>query len=104
MAHSEHTQAQGGGLKNPAVKRVIVVTLILSGLTIVEFILAFLYPPGMSRNLIFAILTIFKAFYIVAEFMHLRHEVKTLIWSIIIPTAFIFWFIVALLSEGSSHP
>lgn len=104
MAHSEHTQTQqGGGLKNPAVRRVLVVTAILSALTIVEFALAFLYPPGISRNLIFAILTVFKAFYIVGEFMHLKHEVKSLIWSVVIPLAFILWFIVALLSEGGSH-
>lgn len=104
MAHSEHTQAQqGGGLKNPAVRRVLVVTAILSALTIVEFALAFLYPPGISRNLIFAILTVFKAFYIVGEFMHLKHEVKSLIWSVVIPLAFILWFIVALLAEGGSH-
>ncbi len=103
MAHSEHTP-QAGGLKNPAVKRVLVVTAILSGLTIVEFILAFYYPANMSRNVLFAILTIFKAFYIVAEFMHLKHEVKSLIWSIVIPLAFIFWFIVAMLTEGGAHP
>jgi cytochrome c oxidase subunit IV len=103
MAHSENAQTQNSGLKNPAVKRVLVVTAILSGLTIVEFILAFYYPPNMSRNVLFAILTIFKAFYIVAEFMHLKHEVKSLIWSIVIPLAFILWFIVALLTEGGAH-
>jgi cytochrome c oxidase subunit IV len=104
MAHSEHAQVQGGGLKNPAVRRVLVVTAILSALTIVEFILAFYYPANLSRNVLFAILTVFKAFYIVGEFMHLKHEVKALIWSIVIPLAFILWFIVAMLKEGSAHP
>jgi len=104
MAHSEHTQVQGGGLKNPAVRQVLKVTAYLSILTAIEFALAFLYPAGISRNIIFAILTVFKAILIVGEFMHLKHEVKSLIWSIVIPIAFIFWFIVALLAEGSSHP
>lgn len=104
MAHSEQAQTQAGGMKNPAVRRVLVVTAILSALTIVEFALAFYYPANMSRNVLFAILTVFKAFYIVGEFMHLKHEAKTLIWSIIVPIAFILWFIVAMLKEGSAHP
>ena len=50
----------------------------------------------------FVLLTLLKAFYIVGEFMHLKGEVKTLIWSILIPTVFIAWLILALIAEGSS--
>lgn len=103
MAHTEQAQHQGGGMKNPAVRRLITVTIYLSLLTALEFVIAFLQPPGILKNLEFGILTIFKAFYIVGEFMHLKHEVKSLIWSIMIPMAFIVWFIVALLAEGGSH-
>jgi cytochrome c oxidase subunit IV len=38
----------------------------------------------------------------VAEFMHLKGEVKTLIWSIMIPLVFVVWLIVALLVEGGA--
>ncbi|MCU0393322.1 MAG: cytochrome C oxidase subunit IV family protein [Thermoflexibacter sp.] len=104
MAHTEHSNAhQGGGLKNPVVKRLLVVTGILTALTVLEFIIAFAMEASMLKNSIFAVLTVFKAFYIVGEFMHLKHEVKALIWSIVIPLAFILWFIVAMLKEGSAH-
>jgi cytochrome c oxidase subunit IV len=43
-----------------------------------------------------------KAFYIVGEFMHLKGEVKTLIWAIVVPLAFIVWLIAALLVEGDA--
>jgi cytochrome c oxidase subunit 4 len=44
-----------------------------------------------------------KAFYIVSEFMHLGHEVKGLIYSVILPMIFIVWLIVALVNlEGGS--
>lgn len=56
----------------------------------------------MLRISVFVGLTFVKAFYIVGEFMHLKHEVKTLIWSVVIPTMFIVWLVIALLYEGGS--
>lgn len=73
---------------------------ILALVTAVEFALAFTMPRGALLISLFIILTLVKAFYIVAEFMHLRHEVKTLIYTIIVPTVFVLWLIVALLMEG----
>jgi cytochrome c oxidase subunit IV len=80
---------------------------ILFAITAFEFLVAFTKGPlNLSHVLvitIFVSLTLVKAFYIVAEFMHLRHEVKVLIWSIVIPTIFIVWLLVALLMEGGAH-
>jgi len=77
---------------------------LLLAITAVEFVIAFTKGPlGLGKYLvitIFVTLTLVKAFYIVAEFMHLKHEVKGLIMSIVVPIAFIIWLIVALLTEG----
>ena len=73
--------------------------------TTIEFVVAFMMiSPEMKllRISIFLGLTIVKAFYIVGEFMHLKHEVKFLIWSILIPTLFVVWFVIALMMEGGS--
>ena len=75
---------------------------ILLIVTALEFVIAFTMPAGALRNSIFIIMTLMKAFYIVAEFMHLKYEVKTLVWSILIPLAFIVWLIIALLVEGGT--
>ncbi len=99
MAHSENLTPEQA--HKATVKRIWTVTAILAGITIIEFALAFLMNPGMARNMIFVIMTFIKAFYIVAEFMHLRHEVKALIWSIVLPCAFVVWLVIALLTEGS---
>lgn len=74
---------------------------VLVGITAVEFVFVFFMGAGTLRNSIFIILTIFKAFFIVAEFMHLKHETKGLIWSILIPIALLVWLLVALVTEGS---
>jgi cytochrome c oxidase subunit IV len=89
-------------IKKKNVNRILVVTGILAGITAIEFLLAFTMPAGIGRNIIFFILTIAKAFYIVADFMHLRHEVKSLILAVLLPTAFVVWLVIALLTEGGS--
>ena len=71
-------------------------------ITAIEFVIAFTMHAGPLKTSIFIALTIVKAAYIVGEFMHLRHEVKTLIWSIILPLTFVVWLIIALLYEGGS--
>ena len=85
------------------------VTLILSVLTIIELILGF-WMMGVNdagaRLAIkgtIVILMIAKAFYIVGYFMHLKHEIKNLIMTIVVPLALFIWFITAFLYEGNSY-
>lgn len=73
---------------------------ILLILTAIEFVIAFTMPANHIRVAIFAGMTIIKAFYIVGEFMHLKHEVKTLIWAVLIPAVFVVWLLTALIYEG----
>jgi cytochrome c oxidase subunit IV len=105
MAHSNHAHEfnENAELPKPQTKAIWRTFMILVGLTALEFVFAFAMDAGTVRNAIFIILTIFKAFYIVAEFMHLKHETKSLIWSILIPMALIVWLMVALLAEGSYY-
>ena len=51
---------------------------------------------------IFIGMTIIKAYYIVSVFMHMKYEVKALVWSILLPMIFVIWLIVALLIESGS--
>jgi len=84
------------------IRNIVRVALILAGVTAIEFLIAFTMDPGPLKVAIFIGLTIVKAFYIVAEFMHLKHEVKVLIYSIIIPMIFVMWLLVALIYEGGA--
>jgi cytochrome c oxidase subunit 4 len=93
----EHAEHSGGG-----VKEIVKVTIILSVLTAVELILGFwMMGMGLESGLRMAvkgaiiILMMAKAFYIVGYFMHLKHEIKNLIMTIVVPLALFVWFIVA---------
>lgn len=104
----EHTAAHAdhGGNKN----EVRNVTIILSVLTIVELILGYIMykwvqEDGFLRAFIkgtIIILMLAKAFYIVSYFMHLGHELKNLIMTIVVPLLLFVWFIIAFLYEGDS--
>ncbi len=83
-------------------KKIWRVAGILGFLTLIEFVFAFTMQRGILLTSIFFGLTFVKAFYIVAEFMHLKHEQKALIWSILIPVILIAWLIVALMVEGDA--
>ncbi|MEY4541425.1 MAG: hypothetical protein RLZZ306_3182 [Bacteroidota bacterium] len=76
---------------------------ILLILTAIEFAIAFTMPNNYLRVAIFSTMTIVKAFFIVGEFMHLKHEVKVLIWAVLFPVITIAWLLVALLLEGGAH-
>lgn len=47
-------------------------------------------------------LSIYKAYFIVYEFMHMRYEVKGLALSVLLPTLLLVWAIIAFFQEGNS--
>jgi cytochrome c oxidase subunit 4 len=102
-AHEAHEGHSGGG-----VKEIIKVTVILSVLTIIELALGFwmigMESPGLRMAVkgTIIILMLAKAFYIVGYFMHLKHEIRNLIMTIVVPLALFVWFIIAFLYDGNS--
>ena len=78
----------------------------LLGITALEFFIALvMIPKGYMGqgvgNFSYIILTLVKAFYIVAYFMHLKFEKFAFKTSIIVSLLFIVYFIVLLLTEGA---
>lgn len=104
-----HTHAHAFDSKK--VKREIWrITLYLSILTVVELLLGFLMMPwpeeSLKRHLVKGVvmaLMLWKAFYIIGYFMHLRHEVRNMIMVIAIPALLFIWFISAFLGDGQSY-
>lgn len=102
VLHQDHNV--GGGTKE-----IWKVTIILSILTIVELALGFWMMDMAKGGLYYAIkgaiiiLMMAKAFYIVGYFMHLKHEVRNLIMTIVVPLLLFVWFIIAFLYEGNSY-
>jgi cytochrome c oxidase subunit IV len=81
------------------------VFFILLGVTVVEFIIALAVPetilPKIFKDFAYITLTLVKAFYIVAFFMHLKFEKYTLIVGLTLSFVFIIYFIILMLTEGN---
>lgn len=98
--------AHNGEIPKPNTAAIWRTFYILLAITVLEFIVA-LAPflagiPHGWKVVLYAIMTIAKAGYIVGEFMHLRHEVKFLIYAILLPMIFVVWLLLALIYEGGS--
>ena len=81
---------------------------ILLCITVVELVIAIIYYethffPKHLLNGVFVIMTLAKAFFIIAEFMHLGHEIRNLVMTIAIPACLFIWFLVAFVWDGSSY-
>lgn len=100
MAHSHEPEVTVLPPDKEKIKKLWTVAGILGAITALEFLIAFTMHHGPLKTAIFVGMTIVKAAYIVGEFMHLRYEVKILLWSILIPMIFVVWMLVAFVYEG----
>jgi len=95
----------GHGFDTKAIWRTFWILLVI---TCIELIIGMFIAPRFPHhykiwfNVCYIIFTGAKAFYIIAEFMHLRHEIKNMIMTIAVPALLFVWFITAFLWEGNS--
>lgn len=101
MEHDNQKELEVIPRDSAKIKKIWMTALILFLVTAVEFVLAFTMDRGILLYIIFIVLTIVKAKYIMMEFMHLGDEVKPLFYSIIVPLIFLVWLIIALMREGA---
>jgi cytochrome c oxidase subunit IV len=90
--------------------RVRKTTILLSVITVIELGLGLLmYATNLPDWIILllkgviVILTLAKAFYIVAVFMHLGDEIRNMIMTIVVPLLLFIWFIAAFLWDGNEY-
>jgi len=105
--HNVHITEEHGHEAHAALskKKIWQVFGILLVITVIEFIIAlWVIPNGyMSQsigNFVYITLTLLKAFYIVAYFMHLKYEKLGLQLALSVTFVFIIYFIVLMLIEG----
>ena len=105
-SETPHIHAEGDAHEETMTKgKIWKVFFVLLGITCIEFFIAlYLVPQGHmtyhSANPIYIVLTLAKAFFIVAYFMHLKFEKVALIYAIAVPTLFIIGLILVLTNES----
>lgn len=79
-------------------------TLYLGIITIVEVAIALIFGekwPKLVLNSLFIIMSLWKAFYIIGEFMHIKYEKRTFALSLGLPLSFLIWGIIAFMWDGT---
>ena len=101
MAHVDYEKAK---------KLVFRGLLLLAFVTVLEVFIALLgkgyvisgfYLPRWFIFIAMVGLSVYKAYFIMGEFMHLRYEVKGLVSSILLPFVVLIWAIIAFLWDGT---
>lgn len=103
-AHSNHTEVEVIPADKNKILKIWKVAGFLALITAIEFAFAFGldHTWKYTKIFIFIALTIVKAWAIVSEFMHLGHERKALVYSVILPLLFLVWGITAFLMESDA--
>ncbi len=94
--------------KKMALKTIIVLAVV----TVIEVLIALsgkgylfngaLVMPWYIMNFLMIGFSLYKAYLIVGEFMHLAHEVKSMAMSVVLPMFLLFWAIIAFMYEGNA--
>jgi cytochrome c oxidase subunit IV len=114
MEHTQeyHLHTANAETYAAAKKEIKKITIYLSVLTLVELAIGYAlylnsesWGEGLKLFMkgTILILMVVKAFYIVAYFMHLKHEIKNMIMTIVVPLLLFVWFIIAFLADGNSY-
>ena len=105
MAHTNYEDAKKGVFKG---------MWLLAGVTLIEVFVSLFgkghlgIDPGNSMIIVgiigFALvaLSLYKAYFIIYEFMHMGHEVRGLRATVLLPVLLLVWAVVAFFNEGAA--
>lgn len=103
MGVGQHPQADPLNPPKANVGHIWKTFFIICGITAAEFLIAFTVDAKSAKIIIFILMTIAKAYFIVSEFMHLGHEKKALVYAVILPFVFVLWMIGAFIWDGTHY-
>lgn len=101
MAH-DYISAKKIATKTILILAVVTVAEVLIALTGKGYIIEGYHAPKVIMNLLMIGLSIYKAYLIVYEFMHMKYEAKGLMMSVVLPVVLLVWAVIAFLYEGNA--
>lgn len=101
MAH-EYSAAKKIALKTIIILAVITVVEVLVALTGKGYIIDGYHAPKLVMNTLMIAMSVYKAYLIVFEFMHMKYEARGLMLSVLLPVCLLIWAVIAFLHEGNA--
>ena len=101
MAH-DYTSAKKIALKTIIILAVVTVIEVLVALGGKGYLIHDFHLPRMLMNLLMIAGSLYKAYLIVFEFMHMKYEARGLMLSVLLPVGLLIWAIISFLYEGQA--
>ena len=101
MSH-DYTGAKKIALKTIIILAVVTVIEVLIALTGKGYIIEGYHAPKVIMNSLMIGMSLYKAYLIVFEFMHMKYEARGLMMSVLLPIVLLVWAVIAFLYEGSA--
>jgi cytochrome c oxidase subunit IV len=101
MAH-EYTFAKKIALKTIIILAVVTIIEVMIALTGKGYVIPGYHAPKVIMNTLMIGMSLYKAYLIVFEFMHMKYEARGLRLSVLLPVCLLFWAIIAFLYEGNA--
>ena len=101
MAH-DYTAAKKIALKTIIILAVVTVIEVLVTLGGKGYLIRGFHLPHMVMAAIMIAGSLYKAYLIVFEFMHMKYEARGLMLSVLLPVGLLIWAIISFLYEGQA--
>ena len=102
MAHLNYEAAKKVVFKGFVILGIVTIAEVMVALVGKGYIIEGFYLPRFIMYSMMISMSLYKAFFIVFEFMHMRYEVPGLVRSVLMPTMLLIWAVIAFFSEGST--
>ena len=101
MSH-DYTGAKKIALKTIIILAVVTVIEVMVALTGKGYIIHGYHAPRAIMNAVMIFGSLYKAYLIVFEFMHMKYEARGLMMSVVLPVGLLVWAIISFLYEGNA--
>src|SRR5688572_15076785 len=101
MAH-EYNFAKKIALKTIIILAVVTVIEVLIALIGKGYVIHGFHLPKMLMAAVMIAGSLYKAYLIVFEFMHMKYEAKGLMLSVLLPVGLLIWAVISFLYEGQA--
>ena len=102
MAHLSYEEAKKTAFKGFVLLGIVTIIEVMVALLGKGYIIEGFHLPRAIMYLAMIAMSLYKAYFIVYEFMHMRYEVPGLVKSVLLPTLLLVWAIIAFFSEGNT--
>ncbi|MBK6546356.1 MAG: cytochrome C oxidase subunit IV family protein [Saprospiraceae bacterium] len=102
MAHLSYEEGKKVVFKGFVLLGIVTILEVMVALVGKGYIIHGFHLPRSIMYLLMISMSIYKAYYIIFEFMHMRYEVPGLMRSVLMPTMLLIWAIIAFFTEGNT--